>query len=1473
MNNCKKYILLHFACLLFSLAIIHTSFSQNINTFVRTFPASGMNGGLALDETADEGFIGTGQHGTSGAGSCDIYVYKVDPCGNPEWFKTYGATGEDGGKDIKQTSDGGYIVTGLAHLGFGDYDMTLLKLDNLGNIQWSKIYGGGAADYGLWVEETTDGGFITTGFFSGGGFGGEDLALVKTDANGNTQWMKIYGGAGSEWGDYVEQTPDGGYLAIGYTTSFGAGVMDIYMVKVDASGNLQWTKTYGGPAADGNSQWGISGKTTQDNGIIICANTLSFGSGSHDILLIKTDATGNLVWSKTYGGAADEQPRSCVETADKGFAIFGYTTSFGAGDLDSYLIKTDSMGNLQWSKTYGGAAYDKGSMAVQTPDGGYALSVVTSSFGADYFDPLFLKVDSAGNAGCHQTSPATIVLNVAPTVGSGGSEMVPTVSTAVPNLTIATYTPNDIYLCSHCTTVPNFIVSDSIVCINETFNVYNTTTVGKTCFEDWYLNGLLYPGDIDTLTLSFTTAGIQKIQLIANCGNSTDTSTKYVTVIAPPVASFTSTTVCKNLATQFTNTSTTNGTIDSSYWNFGDASPIINSNSPSYTYADSGTYSTILIVQSSYGCRDTVTNNVKVYGLPISNFTYQNICVSDSAHFTSTSTPNSGSTISTYLWNFGDGSPTNNLPNPAHKYSTEGTYTVMLVVSTNHGCNDTISKNIVIHPLPTPLFTTNSDVCHGKIALFTENSSITNTDTLQSWQWNFGDNSPLLNQQQVSGGHLYASTGPYNVTLTVTSTFGCIDSLSTFITVRPKPIANFSSTNECLGDLTEFSDSSTTATGTINLWTWRMGDGTPPKSSQNPTHTYATAGIFEATLIVQNNYGCADTIKKNVTVYFNPVANFTVEDVCLNDSVFLIDSSHVNISASISDYLWVFNDGSPTSTIQNPIHLYNTHGNYNVTLLTTTNQGCTDAISHSVSVFDPPQTAFSFNDVCLFDSALFINTSINPSMGTIASFQWSFGDGDINTSNNQPHHLYNAVGNYQITLITRSSNLACADTATDSITVFPMPIAIFTANDVCLGDAMNFFDSSTVTNANTVTAWAWNFGNGGATNSQQNPSTTYENFGQYAVQLIVTTNNACKDTVINNVVVHPVPLANFTTENICLEDTAFFFDQSTIDVNTTNDIINSWNWNFGDNATATAANTQHVFQSDSMFIVSLHITSSFGCTDSVNNSIVVNPNPTVIFSSSDTIGCEPLCIGFNNLSIIISGGNALWNWDFGDGVTSTNENSNHCYYNDSIFQQKLYSVTLTVTSDSGCTSGLTKSNYVTVSPLPVAIFNALPTTATITNPVIEFTDSSVGANFWSWNFGDNDTSTSPTPAPHTYADTGAYTVQLIVKTNNQCEDTAYQNVVIEPDFMFFVPTAFSPNDDGVNDSFIGKGIFINEFEMFIFDRWGNLVYQTDDLNKPWDGRVQNGSESAQTDVYVYSINLTNFKGDKYKYKGTVTLVR
>ncbi len=1642
MNNITKHIL---AFLFFSFLFGEglggiSSFAQSSNTFMRTFRAAGMNGGLSLAETSDGGFIGTGQHASTGAGNCDIYVYKVDGCGNPEWFKTYGGPSEDGGKSVQQTSDGGYIVAGLAFLGAGNYDMTLIKLDPLGNIQWSKVFGGGGADYGLYVQQTSDGGYIMTGYLTGLGFGAEDLALIKTDSNGNLQWMKVYGGAGSEWGNYVEQTSDGGYKVAGYTTSFGAGGFDIYVIKVDGAGNLQWSKTYGGGASEGSSQWGITGQTTTDGGFMVCANTNSYGAGSNDVLLIKTDSIGNLEWSKTYGGAGDDQPRSAEQTFDGGFIISGYTTSFGHGDLDAYLIKTTSNGTLQWSKAYGGTAYDKGSMVRQAADGGYALSIVTASFGADYYDPLFMKTDSMGVVGCNELNCATIVSSVTPSVGSGGAEMVPAATVAVPTISTNNYTPTDIFLCQHCITIPSFVPSDTIACVGETVFFYNTTSVGKTCNENWYINGTVVNGDKDTLPFIFNTAGIHIIQLIASCGNSTDTNTINIHVYDVPVAAYTNTNVCKGIATQFTNGSTiASGSITSTTWNFDDGSALNNSQSPSHTYVNESIYNVTLTVSNSFGCADTLTKTVPVYFNPVSGFTHSDVCFKDSMYFANTSTvdnstsiagylwafgdggatsnltspahyystagtdtvaliatttdgcsdtsytavntfdpptsvftfnaiclydsvhlvnaslsPTMGSTASwswsfgdgsplntsvwnpshifsnpgTYLiilttvssnlgcmdtlqapiivpptpiadfsssdvcanqainfndistvssgsiigrvWDFGDGSPVDTTANPSHTYATQGTYSVTLIVITDRGCKDTISKSAVGHPIPTVYFNA-LDVCDMNPVFLNNFSSIPLSDTIQSYTWNLGDGSPI--NYNPSFSHLYDSSGSYSVKLIVVSTFGCSDSITKTVIVHPNPVSNYSSTSVCNNSLTQFTDSSTTLLGTMDTWSWNFADGSSLNSNTNPSHLYANAGIYNTTLIVKNSFGCKDTITKPVKVFYNPVAGFTFNNVCFGDSMYFTNTSTVDNSTSITKYLWAFGDGSATSSLQNPSHYYSIAGTYSVTLVASTIDSCPNAITLTVNAFDAPASAFTFNNTCLFDSAKYTNTSIAPTMGSTSNWSWDFGDGSpLNTTVWNPGHLYATTGSYQVTLITHSSNLGCPDTLKDSITVFPMPLADFSFTNVCLNQSLNFNDLSTVPSG-TIANRIWNFGDGTSPNSNTNPSHIYSSSGTFIVSLIVTTDNGCKDTMIKSVVVHPLPNVQFSAPAVCDGSMVQFTDLSTIP---TTDTLESWTWNFGDGSPViNNQNTSYLFASAGSHTVQLLVVSNFGCIDSVSKTCIVNPNPVVLFAANyDTVGCEPLCISFQNLSTIATGSNMAWVWNYGDGSPTTFvQNPNHCYTNDSEFLPNLLDVTLTITSDLGCVSILTKNNYVTVYPNPNADFNVQPQTTTIVDPVISITNLSTGTNYWNWNFGDTDTSSSINPAPHTYADTGIYTITLITSTQYGCVDTAYETVIIEPDFLFYIPSAFTPNDDGINDTFLGKGIYIRSYEMSIFDRWGTLIFFSDSINKPWDGKANHGTETAKGDVYVYSFKITDIQQKKHSYKGIVTLVK
>ncbi|MES2591147.1 MAG: PKD domain-containing protein [Bacteroidota bacterium] len=736
-----------------------------------------------------------------------------------------------------------------------------------------------------------------------------------------------------------------------------------------------------------------------------------------------------------------------------------------------------------------------------------------------------------------------------------------------------------------------------------------------------------------------------------------------------------------------------------------------------------------------------------------------------------------------------------------------------------------------------------------------------------SYSWN---TNPVQHTQTATG----LSAGVYLAT--VVDADSCMDTVSIAITRNPAPVAAFTFTNKCSGTAVPFSSTSTIASpDVITSWNWKFGDNTTGTGSTT-SHIYNTPGNYNVTLIVTTNNSCSDTIVQQITVFNNPVAAFTFTNVCLGDSINFTNTSTISLPDSITSYLWNFGYSGNTSNIKTPSHQYLTQGTYNVTLVTTTSKGCSDALTVPVNTFDPPTSAFSAGNTCLMDSVLFSNTTLPPTMGTTASWSWDFGDGSaLETSILSPYHLYSATGNYTITLITKSSNLACPDTITHSIAVFPMPLADFETADVCLNEVMNFYDSSTVAANNTITSWSWNFGDASAIGVSQNPVHTYANPGSYTVTLIVTTNNGCKDTITKSSVVHPLPVALISTDNVCKGISSQFINQSSITVNPTNDVIQSWQWNYGDgSAVVSNQNTSHLFVNAGSYPVELLISTSFGCLDSITHTVFIHPNPVVDFIASDTVGCEPLCISFQNASSIAAGTNVSYQWNFGDATTVSNSmDSDHCYNNDSVFSPNVFNVSLAVVSDSGCSVTFTKNNYITAYPLPDAAFMIQPQVATIVDPVITITNLSTGSSFWHWNFGDMDTSLIQNPNAHTYADTGIYSIRLIVSTQYNCIDTMYQTVIVEPDFIFYIPNGFTPDEDGINDTFIAKGVFIKDFEMMIFDRWGNLIYRTDSINKPWDGRINNGNEIAQQDVYVYSIKLSDFKNRKHTYKGIVTLVR
>jgi gliding motility-associated-like protein len=1046
------------------------------------------------------------------------------------------------------------------------------------------------------------------------------------------------------------------------------------------------------------------------------------------------------------------------------------------------------------------------------------------------------------------------------------------------------------------TTVPvaKFVPS-SPTCIGTeiTFTDSSTIAVGNIVKWIWdFGNGsTLVNATNAAVKQTYTAAGSYTVtlQVESNTGCKSTVFSKVITIHSNPVVDFDLPGVClpSGLA-QFQNLSFVNdntGNAMTYLWNFGDNKTDTVKN-PVHTYSTTGPFSVTLQATSIYGCvKDSMKTFSNIYPAPHAAFTVTaEQCLRDTSVFLDNSN-GSGHSVVKWRWSFGDGT-TDTTQNPRHAYTTADTFTVKLFIFTDKGCiSDTMTKTVIVHPLPSAKFSISSPLCETKQVIITD-QSLPNAGTLNYWYWNFGDGSDTTTTNGNAFPKTYTSASQYVIRLAVRSDKGCrSDTTYKTININAQPVPNFILPEVCLSDaFAQFSDSSFIADGTDSSFTylWNFGDvnanATNPNTStvKHPKHKYTAIGNYTVSLTITSNKGCTATMAKPFTVNGDiPVADFTIVNaasLCSNTQVQISNAASVNFgTVTKTEIVWDvagapsirFTDNTPSPgklyahtypNFQTPVTK-----NFQVKFIAYSGASCVDSIIKTITVNASPKVVFStMPGICAEASPRQITQATQT--GPMGSYLYS-GTGISASGLFSPSIA--GVGSFPIQYLYTSA-AGCKDSATMPITVWPSPVAKWAyAAPTCEANAITFSDSS-VANFSNLNQWNWDYGDG-TTASYSNGNgfaKTYSVDGNYTVSLQVKTDSGCVSVGSSKTIaVHYLPRVNFSLPSVCLPaGKAQFNDLSTIPDNSQS--LFTYQWHFGDpnsNSTSTQKNGIHNYSGLGPYTVKLVVTSNNGCIDSISKQLTtIYPQPHAAFAITPAEVCLGGTFAFTDSSTSTSGSITNWQWNFDDGTTSPLQHTSKKYSTAGI-----YNVSLFVTDQKGCISDTAVREavvhaYPTVNAGPDLF--VLEGGYTILSPTV----SGNGLHFrWLPSlYLDNDTLQTPRSTP--LAD---ITYKILVTGSGGCSssDDVFIKVLKAP----VIPNAFSPNGDGINDKWVIQ--YLESYRgatVQIFNRYGQSVFKSDGYPNAWDGTL-NGSP-LPVGTYYYIIDPKNGRN---QISGSVTILR
>lgn len=901
---------------------------------------------------------------------------------------------------------------------------------------------------------------------------------------------------------------------------------------------------------------------------------------------------------------------------------------------------------------------------------------------------------------------------------------------------------------------PNFTAPNPNGCAQpcHSVNFINQTILGESNVQQyvWDFGDGSLPQSGFNVTHCFSNVGSFNITLVALDSNGCQTSIikpNFITVGNPPditniTASPTQSCVSPQLVNFTSTVSTPNG--NPSYcWVFNGTSCGSSLPNPGQVFF-AGLHQPYLVLTDGFGCTDTAFTNVSVTpvnaGFTVSN---ANACTNIPIQFTDTS-----NFASSWVWNFGDGTPNSTQQNPSHVYAANGTYTITLTVTYN-GCTDTETKVAFINvttPVPVTFTSPDTSACAAPLSV----NFASNAPGATSYNWTFGDGSPASTVANPS--HTYTANGSYNVTLSVTNAAGCVSTATRSAYIKIGSLnATFSvdSPQGCTPHLVNFAPQVTSNSPVVS-YQWNFGNGNT-STLQNPSTIYTTTGLYVPTLIVTNADGCVDSVSYSGNIEIGQTLNPSFSAIplvqCINQQV-----AFTNLTAGVSaqtTYLWEFGDGQ-TSGLQNPNHAYTDTGFYDISL-TVINQGCRSTLTFIEYIqIVVPKADFYFQFDCNNPTTVTFNDT---SQGAHTWF-WDFGDGTTSTTQS-PTHTFPAQSNYTVTLVVVNNTTGCVDSLKKTLPI-GQPNAGFRADTLvgCAPFTVSFTDTSTF-----ASSWSWSFGDGG-TSSQQNPKRTYADTGLYTVRLVINPGATCTDSIIKTsyIRVNGAKAGFNLLPGIsgCIPFTPTVVNTSTA----YNGTIISYLWTSGIGDSSMIATPSFTYPTTGSSVMRLRVTDSNGCTSTVQRTVTRVNNAARFIS--DTVVCPGEPVKFTNQSTASNS----YLWLFGDGTTSTQNNPSHTYTNSGT-----YGVTLIANNTTlGCSDTLFVPNLVDVDT-PSADFYVTTNFSPCPPFPVQFYNTTNRFDLnWLWYFGDGDTSTARDPL-HVYFTPGDFDVTLIAWDSSGCVDT------------------------------------------------------------------------------------------------------